>query len=260
MAYVQVIGVFDQRDALEHARRAILEEGLATPATIRVDPEEFVEELNPPRPNRSIWERIKDLFAGHDDSDETVGTYAESVRRGSSILVVTAPEEKAERIRSIMKEHGAIDLRRRVRRWMSQGWTAFDPAGIAFVEEEIEEERRRCIDEHAPPGEADEADAREPHNYLVYYEARGREIGRISERELKVLQDALEEEGPDDDDYWINPEVIDDLACRPGATRHLIELLRRAVSDNPDGIDIAYMRDGEPLRSLRGTRTETPSP
>jgi hypothetical protein len=62
----------------------------------------------------------------------------------------------------------------------------------------------------------------------------------------------LEEEDPDDNDYWINDDEIDDIACRPGATVHLVTLLRAAVHGNPDGIDIAFQRDGEARQSIRG--------
>src|SRR5688572_16291150 len=93
-------------------------------------------------------------------------------------------------------------------------------------------------------------------NIRPFDEASGREIGRISEAELKVLQDALEEEGPHDNDYWINPDEIEDIAPRPGATPHLISVLRAAVGDNPGGSDIAFRRDAEPQRRLRPGRSE----
>lgn len=99
--------------------------------------------------------------------------------------------------------------------------------------------------------------AEQPRNVRLIDEATGREIGRISEAELKVLQDALEEEGPDDDDYWINPDEIDDIARRPGATPHLIELLRAAVGDNRDGMDIAFQRDAELVQSFRPQRVRS---
>lgn len=91
----------------------------------------------------------------------------------------------------------------------------------------------------------------------LFDEATGRELGRISEAELKVLQDALEEEGPDDDDYWINPDEIDDLERRPGATPHLIQLLRSAVGDNPNGMDIAFQREGELVQNFRPQRVRS---
>ncbi|MEA2735767.1 MAG: hypothetical protein QOE14_2218, partial [Humisphaera sp.] len=117
----------------------------------------------------------------------------------------------------------------------------------AYAEEEIPLDRP-CID---TSDDAVDAAADGNGKVRLFDEATFIEIGRITEGELKVLQDAFEEEDPDDNDYWINPDEIDDLACRPGATKHLIALLRRAVGDNPDGIDIAFQREGQPRQSLR---------
>jgi len=88
------------------------------------------------------------------------------------------------------------------------------------------------------------------HPILLFDESTRREIGRISEDELKVLQDGLEDEGPQDTDYWINPQTIDMLAARAGATQHLITLLRQAVGDNEDGMEIAFQREGEERQSF----------
>jgi len=77
----------------------------------------------------------------------------------------------------------------------------------------------------------------------LFHQDTGRLLGKISEAELRVLQDALEEEGPEDDDYWINAEAIDAMEGDSAATPHLISLLREAVGDNPDGADIRFVRD-----------------
>jgi hypothetical protein len=78
----------------------------------------------------------------------------------------------------------------------------------------------------------------------LFHEGTGRLVGKISEAELRVLQDGLEEESPEDDDYWINPESIETMSAHPDATPHLIALLRDAVGDDPDGADIRFVRDG----------------
>jgi hypothetical protein len=78
-------------------------------------------------------------------------------------------------------------------------------------------------------------------------EARGREIGRIREDELAFLQEALEEEGANDTDYWIDPETLE-LLARRGASPHLIELLGAALEESPEGLEIAFERADEPRR------------
>ena len=65
-------------------------------------------------------------------------------------------------------------------------------------------------------------------------------IGNITEADLKVLVDALEEEGINDQDYFIDAATIDVIADGK-ATEHLIGLLRTALGTT-DGIDIRWQR------------------
>jgi hypothetical protein len=65
-------------------------------------------------------------------------------------------------------------------------------------------------------------------------------IGSITEADLKVLTDALEEEGIDDQDYFIDTATIDVIADGK-ATEHLVGLLRKAVGAG-DGVDIRWRR------------------
>ena len=122
------------------------------------------------------------------------------------------------------------------------------PDGVAVTEEEIVEERRAAAEEKAQTGRYDDPAER---HVRLFDEESGREIGRISESELQALRAALEEEDPEDHDYWINPGVIDDVASRPGATPHLVRLLREAVREKPEGIEIAFQREGEGRQSFR---------
>ena len=69
-------------------------------------------------------------------------------------------------------------------------------------------------------------------NVSLFEKAGGRLLGTISEAELAVLQGAMEEDRPGDDDYWINTEQVDQISGRPGATIHLDAVLRRAVALN----------------------------
>jgi hypothetical protein len=247
MAFIQVIGMFDDPGALERAKSALVRAGLATEGTMRIEPERLVAELHPLPQSEGLWERLERWLKGAPDGGADI--YAEGVRRGSTLLVVTVPDEQAEEVRQLMRRHGAVDPWRRARRWKGAGWSGYDPS----APEEVDDEEAACIDEQAETTAENDIDEREL-TVRLFDEATGLEIGRISEAELAVLQDALEEEDPDDNDYWINPDTIDMLACRPGATPHLIRLLRRAVGDNPDGIDIAFQREGERRQSLRSGR------
>ncbi|HEY0523527.1 MAG TPA: YsnF/AvaK domain-containing protein [Stellaceae bacterium] len=61
--------------------------------------------------------------------------YAESVRRGDSLAVVTVSEGQAERVQELMAEHGAIDVDERGATLRSSGFSTFDhtrePAPLA---------------------------------------------------------------------------------------------------------------------------------
>jgi hypothetical protein len=65
-------------------------------------------------------------------------------------------------------------------------------------------------------------------------------LGTITEADLKVLVDALEEEGVNDQDYYIDNATIDVIADGK-ATEHLIGLLRQALTAG-DGVDIRWQR------------------
>jgi uncharacterized protein YggU (UPF0235/DUF167 family) len=74
----------------------------------------------------------------------------------------------------------------------------------------------------------------------VYKQASNELVGSITEADLKVLSDALEEEGVDDQDYYITAATIDVIADGR-ATEHLIGLLRKALGTS-EGIDIRWLR------------------
>jgi hypothetical protein len=65
-------------------------------------------------------------------------------------------------------------------------------------------------------------------------------IGSVTEADLQVLVDALEEESSHDQDYYIDKATIDVLADGR-ATTHLVGLLRSALGSS-DGVDIRWQR------------------
>lgn len=84
----------------------------------------------------------------------------------------------------------------------------------------------------------------------LYNDTTGELIGQITEADLAVLVDALEEESTDDRDYFIDAATIDVIADGR-ATEHLVKLLRNALGST-DGVDIRWERRGE----MTGSRTE----
>lgn len=69
--------------------------------------------------------------------------------------------------------------------------------------------------------------------------ASGRTIGDISDADLRLLQSVLEEEGPDDTDYWIDLDTIDLIASR-GGSEHLLAVLRNALTGSPEGVEVGF--------------------
>lgn len=65
------------------------------------------------------------------------------------------------------------------------------------------------------------------------------QVGEISEEQLEVLVDNLEEEWPEDRDYYINRAMIETLKQR-GADDVLIHLLEQALG-NRDEVDILWV-------------------
>lgn len=66
----------------------------------------------------------------------------------------------------------------------------------------------------------------------------GTHLGNISEDQLAFLRAQLEEEGGDDQDYYLNSTTIDMFEQR-GADENLIALLRDSLGDRED-MDIRW--------------------
>ena len=74
----------------------------------------------------------------------------------------------------------------------------------------------------------------------LYNAATNTLLGSITEPDLQVLVDALEEESLQDQDYYIDAATID-LIADGKATEHLVHLLRGALG-SAEGVDIRWTR------------------
>ena len=144
MAFIKVVGLFDDEAALRRARADLIASGLATEATLRVEPEELEEDLQPhssSRP-RSFRERLKELLGADTDGSRDGPRHM--------LLVVTALQEQTESVKEVLRRDGARELRLRLWRWVSTGWDEYaQPTGLGFAEEEVVEESRRPAAEAA---------------------------------------------------------------------------------------------------------------
>jgi hypothetical protein len=74
----------------------------------------------------------------------------------------------------------------------------------------------------------------------LYNASTNQLLGSITDADLKVLQDGLEEESTQDQDYYIDAATID-LLGDGRATEHLLGLLRAALGSS-EGVDIRWQR------------------
>jgi len=64
-------------------------------------------------------------------------------------------------------------------------------------------------------------------------------LGQITDVQLKFLVDMLEEEGEDDQDYFIDQDTLE-LFSDNGCDPELLALLEGAIEDGEDGVDVAW--------------------
>ena len=74
----------------------------------------------------------------------------------------------------------------------------------------------------------------------VYNVETGALVGSITEADLKVLMDHLEEESSEDQDYYIDQATLDVIGDGQ-ATEHLMGVLRKALG-TAESVDIRWQR------------------
>ncbi len=74
--------------------------------------------------------------------------YAESVRRGGTLVTVRTDESRSDEAADILRDAGAVDIDRRADEWRASGWKGFDPKAAPYSFDEVERDRARYS---APP-------------------------------------------------------------------------------------------------------------
>jgi hypothetical protein len=72
----------------------------------------------------------------------------------------------------------------------------------------------------------------------LYNKQSGALLGTVSDADIKVLVDQLEEEDLGDDDYFMDLDTVDIIESA-GASAAIVKLLRDAIGDG-EGIDIRW--------------------
>jgi len=75
----------------------------------------------------------------------------------------------------------------------------------------------------------------------IYENSSNRLLGQISEAQLQVLIDQLEEESGDDQDYFLNRDTLD-LLAKGGAEPQTLAILETALGTSGQG-EIRWVKD-----------------
>ena len=150
-----VVGVFDSVNEAENARESLLSRGFDESA-VSVQSQSQSQSQSAAAQGRdsvstasredegfmaSVGRFFSDLFGG---DDEHAGNYSEAVRRGSSVVVVTVPDEsQVESARAALAAAGAVDIDKRAEDWRQSGYSGFDPASRPLGADEVQAERGR---------------------------------------------------------------------------------------------------------------------
>ncbi len=89
-------------------------------------------------------DRISNFFGnlfGSDVDESDRGIYAESVRRGSTLVTVRAKDQMVDTAVGIMNRHGAVDIDWRAAQYQASGYTSFDAAAPAYTADQVRQER-----------------------------------------------------------------------------------------------------------------------
>jgi hypothetical protein len=74
----------------------------------------------------------------------------------------------------------------------------------------------------------------------IYNNETNELVGTITEADLKVLADHLEEESAEDQDYYLDEATLDVIGDG-AATEHLMTVLRKALG-SADSVEIRWQR------------------
>lgn len=145
-----VVGVFDDYAAAQRVVSSLVEEGFNRNNIEITSNDSYMK--NAARGNAGLSGAAADSSGGGisgffrrmfgDDLDETQsGYYSEAVRRGSTVVIVNADDNNAERAADLMDDQGAIDIDRRAAAWQQSGFQSFDVNAAPYTEAEIARER-----------------------------------------------------------------------------------------------------------------------
>ena len=76
---------------------------------------------------------IVDALKGNGMSEDDAHVYAESVRRGGTLVTVRVPDERDAEVTRILSQYPAVNPLIRGAEYRAAGWQKFDPAATPYV-------------------------------------------------------------------------------------------------------------------------------
>jgi len=133
-----LVGVFDEYTQAQQARQQLLQEGLDDASVRLSSSEEAQRSQGSGEDHRGFFAR---LF-GLDEGDSQVGDYSEALRRGSAVVSVQLQDEsRVDRVSSLLRQAGAIDIDRRVEQWKAGGYQDYRHDAAPYTADQAAQER-----------------------------------------------------------------------------------------------------------------------
>lgn len=145
-----VIGVFDDRSAAQSVVEELVSSGFNR-GNIEINSHDTYA-ADVARGNTGLTGQTRDTSGGGiggffrrlfgEEDRDTYSTYAEAVRRGSTVVAVATDDQNADRAADILDRYGAIDIDRRTQSWKERGYTGFDETSQPLDIDAISRERQ----------------------------------------------------------------------------------------------------------------------
>ena len=75
--------------------------------------------------------------------EEEAAHYAEGVRRGGSLVMLTVADDRVNEVETIMNSHNPVNIDDRVAKWRDTGYTSYDDTAEPYTPDQIRAERDR---------------------------------------------------------------------------------------------------------------------
>lgn len=139
----RVVGLFDNRGDAQKAEQELITAGFPR-ASVGLESQPASSQ-GTAKGGESFWDKVRDFFGMEDTS-----VYQEAARRGGTLVVVDAPENRVAQAADILQRCNPVDVDQRVGEWRKSGWQSTTQAGaqtgaqaIPVVEEKLKVGKRR---------------------------------------------------------------------------------------------------------------------